>query len=445
MAERKQNNTTTTSKSLKKKRPQKKKKRKKPHTAMAERKQNNTTTTSKSPKKKRPQKIFGVMTKRRWFGVLVFLSAMLWSYTAGPPLPDSIICNRYFLDGTSYDYSTVQFEGNINLIDSIFKRGFWPAVFTWQIGAYFDWTEGPLWSNKYGKLIFSDIIQNKIFSWSPINGIQIEIDNAGQCTQDQLDKLYEPGTNGILQHPNNQDIIFITQHAQRRIISYNLATKESKVIADKYNGKRFNSPNDLVIGPDNKFIYFTDPPYGLKEKSRDDPNDPNHFYVDSNSDIGFNGIFRVGINGGNVELLYDGLKRPNGIVFSSDFKKLFVSDCIHGEFKLNVFNFDGKKGNIKLDKLWDEKYILRNDKSGINSLLGGIGCVDGLTIINDKYLVTTCPGGKLCLITQNNGDLEAIIKLPDKTHLSNVAVGDDRNLYITGNHTVWQIKLQTVE
>ena len=87
-----------------------------------------TATVHVSKKKKRPQKIFGVMTKRRWFGVVVFLSAMLWSYTAGPPLPDSIICNRYFLDGTSYDYKTVAFEGNINLIDRIFKRGFWPGM-----------------------------------------------------------------------------------------------------------------------------------------------------------------------------------------------------------------------------------------------------------------------------------------------------------------------------
>lgn len=177
-------------------------------------------------KKKRPQKIFGVMTKRRWFGVVVFLSAMLWSYTAGPPLPQSIICNRYFLDGTSYDYKTVKFEGNINLIDSLFKRGFWPDVFTWQIGAYFDWTEGPIWSDKYGKLIFSDVIQNNIFSWSPINGIQIEVENAGDCTDKQLKELHEPGSNGILQHPTNPDIIFIAQHAQARIISYNMQTKE---------------------------------------------------------------------------------------------------------------------------------------------------------------------------------------------------------------------------
>jgi len=407
-------------------------------------------TNKSGGKKRRPQKIFGVMTKRRWFGVVVFLSAMLWSYTAGPPLPDSIICNRYFLDGTTYDYKTVAFEGNINLIDKIFKRGFWPDVFTWQIGAYFDWTESPMWSNKYGKLLFSDTIKNNIFSWSPINGIQIEIENAGQCTQKQLDSLHEPGTNGILQHPSNPDAIFIAQHGNARIIEYNLDTKKSKVVADKYKGKRLNSPNDMVLGPDGGYIYFTDPPYGLKEKGRKiDVNDPNHFYVDSKSEIGFSGIYRVKIGDpSSVELLEKSLLRPNGIVFSSDYSRLFVSDCIEGQFKLNVYDFDDKSGKIKLNQQWDESSILKNNNKNketkISSLSGGIGCVDGIAVLDEEYLVTTCPGGKLCLISQNYGDLEALIKLPDKTHLSNVAVGDDRNLYITGNHTVWQLKLNTI-
>ena len=69
----------------------------------------------------------------------------------------------------------------------------------------------------------------------------------------------------------------------------------------------------MVLGPDGKYIYFTDPPYGLKEKGRLDINDPNHFYVDKKSEIGYSGIYRVGIKGGKVELLDKSLKRPNGI------------------------------------------------------------------------------------------------------------------------------------
>eukprot|EP01084_Bolivina_argentea_P296071 509865_1 len=401
---------------------------------------NKTLSNGPTPPRKRPQKIFGIMTKRRWFGVVVFLSAMLWSYTAGPPLPDSIICNRYFLDGTSYDYSTVAFEGNLALIDSIFKRGFWPHVFTWQIGAYFGWTEGPIWNSKRGKLIFSDVIQNNIFSWSPINGIQIEIENAGQCTENQVNDLYEPGSNGLVEHPTDPDTIFMAQHAQRRIVSYNLETKHHTVIADTFNGKPLNSPNDLVIGPNKQYLYFTDPSYGFRKRS--DDNDPNLDNANKRSEIGFNGVYRVKLDGkGSVELLDKSIKVPNGIAFSSSYRKLYVSDCIQGEFRLNVFDVDATTGKITLDKLWDEAWVLRNGQ-GINTLKGGVGCVDGLAMVNDEYLVSTCPGGKLCIVNQQRGDLEALIKLPDKTALSNVAVGEDRHLYVTGNHTVWQIRLQ---
>jgi len=394
----------------------------------------------------RPKKIFGVMTKRRWFGVIVFLSAMLWSYTAGPPLADTIVCNRYFVDGMFYDPQTVRFEGNISLIDKLFKRGFWPDVFIWQIGSYFGFTEGPVWSDKYSQLLFTDLMQNHLFSWSPINGVQIELENAGQADDAQLAQLKLPGANGMLQHPSNPDLVFMAQHAQRRIVLYNLHTKQiEKTIADQYKGQKLNSPNDMALGPKREYLYFTDPPYGLVD--RFDAKDPNFLYADKKSQLGFNGIYRVKIDGASkVELLDKSMRRPNGIVFSSDYSRLFVSDSISGEFRLNVFDFDAKSGAIKLNEVWDEARILRhNDKleSKVSSLKGGVGSVDGMTLIDDTYLMTTCPGGKLCVIRQKSGDLEALIKLPDKVHLSNVAVGGDANLYVTGNHTVWQIKLQS--
>ena len=83
-----------------------------------------------------------------------------------------------------------------------------------------------MWSSRHSKLIFSDTVQNNIFSWSPINGIQIEVENAGQVNEDQLRTLNEPGSNGILEHPTDSDSILIAQHGQRRIISYNLMTKQ---------------------------------------------------------------------------------------------------------------------------------------------------------------------------------------------------------------------------
>jgi len=401
-----------------------------------------TNKQNANSKPKRPQKIFGVMTKRRWFGVAVFLSAMLWSYTAGPPLEDSVVCNRYFLDGSSYDYKTIAFEGNIELIDSLFQRGFWPDVFTWQIGSYFEWTEGPVWSPRDHKLYFSDTKLNKVFSWSSINGVQIEVENGGHCEQSHLDTLSEPGPNGLVLHPDNPNAMFIAQHGLGRIILMNMVTKEHMVIADKYNGKRFNSPNDMIVGPEGKYLYFSDPPYGLTEKGHEDPKDPNHFYVDKKSAIGFSGVYRVKLDGTSaVELLDKSMKRPNGILLL-DKKRMLISDCIDGEFRVNVFSV-AKGGSIKLKEQWTEKSILKNSKSLSVpvSPLGSFGCVDGMAKLNEEYIVTTCPGGKLCIIDSKKGELKALIKMADLTVLSNVAVSGE-HLYVTGNHTVWQLKLQ---
>jgi len=390
------------------------------------------------------------MTKRRWFAVVVFLSAMLWSYTAGPPLEHSFVCNQYFLDGSTYDYSTVAFEGDISLINKLFNRGLWPDTFTWQIGSFFGWTEGPIWSEHHNKLYFSDTMQNRIFSWSPTEGVQIEMENGGHCEQSHLDSLNEPGPNGLLQHPTNPNALFVAQHARARIILVNLATKEHMVIAEEYNGKRFNSPNDMAIGPKGKYLYFTDPPYGLVEKRKLSAKDPNHYFADKKSQIGFNGVYRVQIDGqsaGRVELLEKSMKRPNGLLFV-DNKRLLVSDCIYGEFKVNVFDV-AKGGTITLKEGWTEQSILKNAKrleAPISALKGGMGCVDGMTSLNE-YVVTTCPGGKLCIIDGKKGELKAVIKMADKVLASNVVVGaargGGRNLYVTSNHTVWSLNLQS--
>jgi len=358
-------------------------------------------------------------------------------------LEDSIVCNQYFLDGTAYDYKTVAFEGDIQLIDTLFRRGFWPDVFTWQVGSYFGWTEGPMWSDKHRKLYFSDTELNKLFSWSSIDGVQIELENGGHCEQSHLDSFVEPGPNGLAQHPTNPDLVFVAQHALRRIILLNLVTKEHMVIADNWNGKRFNSPNDLTVGPEGKYLYFTDPPYGLREKGRSAAQDMNHFYVDKESEIGFSGVYRVKVDGKSaVEMLDKSMKRPNGILFV-DKKRLLISDCIWGEFKVNVFAME-KGGAIEMKEQWTEKSIMKKAKSlevPVSKLKGGMGCVDGMARLNEQYLVTTCPGGKLCIIDVEKGELKALIKMPDRTLLSNVAVGGDRNLYVTGNHTVWQLSL----
>jgi sugar lactone lactonase YvrE len=425
-----------------------------PFRKMSARPQDQTQTRVQPTPPKKGNKIFGVMTKRRWFGVAVFLGAMLWTYTIGPPLEEAIISNQYFKDGVSYDYSTVRFEGDLSLIDSLFKRGFWPNVFTWQVGAYFNWTEGPLMMDD-GSLLFSDVIKNRIYSYAPIKGMQIKVENSGDCTQKQLNKYVFPGSNGLLAHPTEPNVIFVAQTAQRRIVSVNLVTKERQVIAFSYNGNKLNSPDDMVLGPKKQFIYFTDPPYGFIEKDQIKKNPHlqlstrKNVYIDRRSKIGFSGVYRVHISGEEaVELMDASIHRPNGIIFSTDYAKLFVANSIVEDLEIAVFDVDQETGGISNKIIWNEESLLKNSANlpiPISPLTSRVDTIDGIAIHPRGYLITTAANAKLCIINEKSGDLEAVIKLPDLLKITNVAVGQDENLYVTANHTIWQLKLQPLQ
>ena len=166
------------------------------------------------------------MSKRRWFIVVVFLSSLTWSYTAGPPLSEAYISNRYFTNPLAFDYTTERVYGNEKLVYAIFEEKFWNHTWIWQAGAYFKWLEGPTWIND--KLYFSDTIENRIYSYNDYQGTQIELENSGDATKEQISKLYEPGSNGLLVDPTNKNRLYVAQHAAKRIILYNIQTGEVK-------------------------------------------------------------------------------------------------------------------------------------------------------------------------------------------------------------------------
>ena len=162
------------------------------------------------------------MSKRRWFIVVVFLTSVTWSYTAGPPLSESYVSNRYFTNPHRFDYETEAVYGNADLVWTIFEKKFFEHTWIWQAGAYFKWLEGPTWINN--KLFFSDTIENRIYSYNDYQGTQIELENSGDATNEQIQKLYEPGSNGLIADPSNNNRIYIAQHAAKRIVLYDIQT-----------------------------------------------------------------------------------------------------------------------------------------------------------------------------------------------------------------------------
>jgi sugar lactone lactonase YvrE/uncharacterized protein GlcG (DUF336 family) len=172
-----------------------------------------------------------------------------------------------------------------------------------------EWAEGPLWDTAQAALLFSDVPRNGIFRWQPQTGVRRFMDRSGY-TGDAPFTGREPGSNGLTF--DRQGRLVIAQHGDRRIVRRD-ANGGLTTIAARFDGKRLNSPNDLVYHSSGD-LYFTDPPFGLP-KTFDDPA----------KELPFQGVYRV-TPAGEISLLIRDLDAPNGIAFSPDERTLYVSN-----------------------------------------------------------------------------------------------------------------------
>jgi gluconolactonase len=276
-----------------------------------------------------------------------------------------------------------------------------------------EWAEGPLWNDRDQSLLFSDVPRNGIFRWLPLQGAELVLDHSGY-TGDAPFTGREPGSNGLAFDSRGQ--LVFCQHGNRRIVRLEPNGK-IKVLADRYQGKRLNSPNDLVFRS-NGDLYFTDPPFGLPQ-SFDDPA----------KEQTIQGVYRLS-KGGRLSAVVTDLDAPNGIGFSPDEKILYVS---------NAFN---KR------PIWMAYPVLRDGSLGAGRqfaeasayVRSGEGVPDGLKIDERGNVFGAAPGG-------------VHIFAPDGTRLGrivtgvptgNVAWGDDGSvLYIAANHRILRVITRT--
>ena len=197
----------------------------------------------------------------------------------------------------------------------------------------FKWSEGPVWVPSQKKLLFSDIPNNRIVAWHPDGTLRIELEPSGYTAEPKFTG-YEPGTNGLAIDRDGR--LVMCCHGDR-CIKRREKDGTLTVLAPRYDGKRFNSPNDLVIHSSGA-IYFTDPPYGLP-KGADDPA----------REIDVCGVYRLNSEG-DVILLTSEMTRPNGIGFSPDEKTLYVaqSDDAAAIVKAFPVQADGTLGPSKV-------------------------------------------------------------------------------------------------
>jgi gluconolactonase len=287
----------------------------------------------------------------------------------------------------------------------------------------FTWVEGPVWVKD--SLFFAEIPSNSIRKWAPSAGVSIFLQPSGYKGSTPYGGP-ESGSNGMTLDVRGR--LTVAGHAQRDV--YRLESLDPKgpitILADSYQGKKLNSPNDLVYKSDGA-LYFTDPPYGLRSQKDDDPE----------KQLKVNGVYRISHaleqkpgaapTRGELQLLISDLTRPNGIAFSPDEKYLYVNNSepkkIWMRYRLQP---DGTLTEPKL--LYDASADKRP------------GSPDGMKVDMEGNIYSAGPGG--VWIFSPDGKALATILFPEK--VANVAwAGADRKmLYITASSSIYRIHLK---
>ncbi|MDZ7724646.1 MAG: SMP-30/gluconolactonase/LRE family protein [candidate division KSB1 bacterium] len=277
----------------------------------------------------------------------------------------------------------------------------------------FEWSEGPVWSNKYESVLFNDIPENTTYQWNDTDGLSIFLRPAGYAVGDNPPGN-ELGSNGLYVHPQTGDLLFC-DHGNRCIAVLNQNNWTKSILADRYEGKKLNSPNDLVISSTGH-IYFTDPPYGLKR-----PDFPNQ-------ELDFSGIFHLTPDD-ELILVSDELDRPNGIGLSPDGKTLYVANS--GKRKLWLaFDVatDGSPGKSRVFF----------DATGFDKYGRGGGC-DGLAVDEQGNIWATGPGGVMVFTPEG----EHLGSIETGTAISNCCFGGKHGneLYMTADMYLCRVKV----
>jgi gluconolactonase len=280
-------------------------------------------------------------------------------------------------------------------------------------GEGYIWCEGPAWVRDGNFLLFSDIPNNAIMRWDAKSGSKLFLKPAGYTGKDP--RGGESGSNGLA--IDRKGRLILCQHGDRRVARLDSSLKDPQpkyvTLADRYEGKRLNSPNDAVVDSKNA-IYFTDPPYGL-EKGMDDPK----------KELSFQGVYRIGPDG-KLTLLTKDMERPNGIALSPDEKILYVANS-HAERPVIMAYQLTKNGELKQSRVF---YNAANSKSRE-------GACDGMTVDTEGNLWATVPGG-VAIFTPEGNQL-GLLATGDRT--ANVEFGEDGStLFIAANHRVLKIR-----
>jgi gluconolactonase len=280
-----------------------------------------------------------------------------------------------------------------------------------RVAGGFEFTEGPVWSSD-GSLLFSSPNTNVIYRWHPSGRVTVFRSKSGYAGVD-IGRFHQPGSNGLTFDPAGR--LTLCQHGNRRVLRVEPHGNVT-VMADAFEGRRLNSPNDLVYRSDGT-LFFTDPPFGLPE-----------VFDDADKELPFSGVFAVRTDG-RVVLVTDELEGPNGLAFSPDERLLYVG------------NWDPERKVVMRYVLRDDLSVAEADVLFDMTAADGEDAIDGLKV-DEAGNVFACGPGGIWVIAPDGTHL-GTLRLPEAPH--NLAWGDadGRSLYITALTSVYRIRLLT--
>jgi gluconolactonase len=268
-----------------------------------------------------------------------------------------------------------------------------------QVASGFQFVEGPVWHPYERYLIFSDILGDCIYRWSPEDGIMVFRKPSHMANGNTFDR---------------QGRLLTCEHATSRLTRTDREGRV-EVMVSHYAGKELNSPNDVVVKRDGG-IYITDPNSGRGPR----------FGIAREQELPFQGIFHLDANDKRLTLLADDFSKPNGLCFSLDEKHLFVNDTDRGHICIFGVRPNGALAN---GHVWAE-------------LSGeGIGVADGMKLDREGNLFCAGPGG--IHLFDADANCLGVIRMPE--HTTNLTWGDDvlQSLYITASTSLYRLRVKT--
>lgn len=303
---------------------------------------------------------------------------------------------------------TLHAQESIERLDPALDKIIAPAAKIETLCKGFQWSEGPVWDAKGERLLFSDVPRNIIYQWKEGDTeASIFMKPSGFTGVSEYGR--EAGSNGLAFDAKGQ--LVCCEHGDRRL-SYLTLEGGKRTLTDNFEGKRYNSPNDLAIAKDGS-VFFTDPPYGLPQKG-------------NFRELDLHGVYRVDPQG-KVTLLVKDLERPNGVALSPNEKILYVAQSHQPAAVIMAYPLqaDGKIGAGK---------ELFNAKD-----LKGPGLPDGIKVHSNGTIFSTGPGGVLIL----NADGKLLGRILCGRPTANVAFGpNEKSLYITSQDRILRVALQ---